>query len=76
MKFATTLRNGAAVLATSAMALAAHAQSAPSVPSAVDQVTQLTTGQGSYAAPMFLLAVVATGIGIGIKWIKRGKGAA
>lgn len=58
---------------------AAHADT-----SAVDTVTTAAVGQitaiqgisGQFAVPLFGLAVVGVGIAIGMKYIKKGKGAA
>lgn len=49
---------------------------AVTVPSAVTQIEAITTGQAGYSTAMFALALTAVGILVGVKWIKRGKGAA
>lgn len=67
------LAAGLAGLGASALALA---QTAPTIPSATSQIEAITTGQGAYATVMFALALTAVGILVGVKWIKRGKGAA
>lgn len=54
--------------------LASFAQSA--IPDASTQVAQITTGQAAYGPVMFGLALAAVGIMVGVKWIKRGRGAA
>lgn len=46
------------------------------VPDASAQITAITTGQAGYTTVMFALALTSVGIMVGIKWIKRGKGAA
>jgi len=43
---------------------------------ALEAVTSLSTSATGFGPVMFGLAVTVTGIMIGIKWIKRGKGAA
>lgn len=68
-------RAGVAVLAATGSALAL-AQSAPTVPDATASLTSLGTNANGYSVPMFALALVATGIMVGVKWIKRGKSAA
>lgn len=63
----------AVVLASSALATGAvFAQT----PDASAQVTSLITSQAAYATSMFGLALAAVGIMIGVKWIKRARGAA
>jgi hypothetical protein len=64
------------VLATAASVGTAVALATPTVPSAADQIDAITTGQSSYQAAMWALALIAVGIMVGVKWIKRGKGAA
>lgn len=48
----------------------------PALPDAVAQLTAISTSVGGYAAVMFLIAITAVGIMVGVKWIKRGKSAA
>lgn len=67
-------RIGAAGVA--AAASAASFADTVTVPDATASLTSLGTNAGNYATPMFALAVVATGIMVGVKWIKRGKSAA
>jgi hypothetical protein len=62
---------GVAALAS----LGAQAQ-AVTLPDATSQLTAISTSVGGYATVMFLIAITAVGIMVGVKWIKRGKGAA
>lgn len=39
-------------------------------------VAEVSAGAAGYGPPMFGLAVLAVGIMIGVKWIKRARGAA
>lgn len=67
----------AAVAATSlAGGAAAFAQSTGPVADAVTQLGTLSGSTEGFGTVMFGLAIVATGIMIGVKWIKRGKSAA
>jgi len=43
---------------------------------ATAQIQALVTGQAEYLTVMFALAFAAVGIMIGVKWIKRARGAA
>lgn len=61
---------GALVLSTVASAQATNPTSG------VDAVTQLQGTIGSYGPVMFGLAIAAVGVMIGVKWIKRARGAA
>ena len=54
---------------------AAHAQ-AVNPADALAAVTQLSTSASGFGPVMFGLAVTVVGILIGVKWIKRAKGAA
>lgn len=54
----------------------AFAQSAGPVADAVTQLGTLSGSTEGFGTVMFGLAIVATGIMIGVKWIKRGKSAA
>lgn len=69
-------RNLALVAASVIASGAALAQTAPTIPSAATQIEAITSQQGGYATVMFALALTAVGIMVGVKWIKRGKGAA
>jgi hypothetical protein len=42
----------------------------------LEAVQSLTTGQTGYGPVMFGLAIVSVGVMIGVKWIKRARGAA
>lgn len=46
------------------------------IPDASAQLATITTNQSNYATAMFTLALTAVGILVGVKWIKRGRGAA
>lgn len=73
-----SVKNAGVKLAAVASGLVASAgamaQTTP--PDASTQLAALVTGQASYATNMFALALAAVGIMIGVKWIKRGRGAA
>lgn len=75
-KLRTIARKGFVALATLGASVAAFAQSAPALPDASAQIQAITTAQGGYATVMFALALTAVGILVGVKWIKRGRGAA
>lgn len=65
-----------AVVASSAVA-AGHAFAQAADPtSGTAAITQLRTQMGDYGPVMFGLAIISVGIMIGVKWIKRAKGAA
>ena len=68
-----TLRRLALVGAGSAGATSAFAVDPESAAAAL---TSLGTGTSAYGPIMWGIAVVAVGIMIGVKWIKRGRGAA
>lgn len=68
-------RNLALVAASTLASAAAMAQSA-TLPDAATQISEITAKQGGYATVMFALALSAVGILVGVKWIKRGRGAA
>lgn len=70
-------RKGFVALATLGASVAAFAQTTPAaLPDASAQIEAITTAQGGYATVMFALALTAVGILVGVKWIKRGRGAA
>lgn len=69
-------RNVAIVAASVLASAAAMAQSAVTLPDASTQIAEITAKQGGYATVMFTLALTAVGIMVGVKWIKRGRGAA
>ena len=52
----------------------ALAQTAPTT--GVEAVAAVKAGIGDYGPAMFGLAIVSVGVMIGVKWIKRAKGAA
>lgn len=70
-------RGAQAVAAVSGLGLSAAvmAQTA-TVPNSVDMVEAITAEQSGYATAMFALALAAVGILVGVKWIKRARGAA
>ena len=69
-----TLKRGlVAVLLAGASGLSL-AQSA--LPDASTQIAAVTTSLAGYAVVMFALALAAVGIMVGVKWIKRARGAA
>ena len=64
-----------AVVASSVIAAGqALAQTAPTT--GVEAVKAVKDGIGDYGPAMFGLAIVSVGVMIGVKWIKRAKGAA
>jgi len=67
------VRNG---LLASAGLVAGASSFAADPATALEAVTSLSTSATGFGPVMFGLAVTVTGIMIGIKWIKRGKGAA
>lgn len=69
-------RNLALVAASILASGAAMAQSAVTLPDSSTQIAEITAKQGGYASVMFALALTAVGIMVGVKWIKRGRGAA
>lgn len=73
-KIANFARKGSMALATLGASAGAFAQA--SVPDASAQIQSIANGQGAYATVMFGLALAAVGIMVGVKWIKRGRGAA
>lgn len=42
----------------------------------LEAITQLRTNMGDYGPVMFGLSIVSVGVLIGVKWIKRARGAA
>lgn len=69
-KYGAKLSLAAAVASTASLALAEDPVSASAA------LTQLQTDNSGFGPVMFGLALVATGIMVGVKWIKRGKAAA
>lgn len=69
------LKYGSAVLAPVAL-LASNAARAEDPASALAAVTTLSGSATGFGPVMFGLAVTVVGILIGVKWIKRAKGAA
>lgn len=67
-------RAGVAVMAAAGSALAMA--DTVTIPDATASLTQLQGNASGYSTPLFALALVATGIMVGVKWIKRGKSAA
>ena len=72
MKFLQRAGVALASLFLSGMALAQTS----TLPSATSQIGEVTTNQAGYATVMFALALAAVGIMVGVKWIKRARGAA
>lgn len=70
-------RGAQTVAAVSGLGLSAAvmAQTA-TVPNSVAMVESITAEQSGYATAMFALALAAVGILVGVKWIKRARGAA
>ena len=60
----------------SALFATTSAFAVPTLPDATAELTAISTGITSYSTVMFLIAITAVGIMVGVKWIKRGKGAA
>jgi len=67
---------GAKVVALAGAALVSAQAMALNESTGVASVNQLKTEMGDYSGAMFGLAVVSVGIMIGVKWIKRARGAA
>lgn len=42
----------------------------------LEAIGTVATGAAGYGPPMFGLAVIAVGVMVGVKWIKRARGAA
>ena len=79
MNIISTLRTHGAKLGTAAGALVLStvvSAQTTNPTSGVDAVTQLQGTIGSYGPVMFGLAIAAVGVMIGVKWIKRARGAA
>lgn len=74
-KVTTFFRNTAVSAVALGASVAAFADAVP-LPSAAAQISEITAGQSAYATVMFGLALAAVGILVGVKWIKRGRGAA
>jgi hypothetical protein len=66
----------AALVATLATLPGVVMAQASTVPDSTTQIGAITTSLGGYAAVMFALALAAVGILVGVKWIKRARGAA
>ena len=68
---------GAKLAAVASSVLAAgHALAQTAPTSGVEAVEAVKAGIGDYGPAMFGLAIVSVGVMIGVKWIKRAKGAA
>lgn len=66
-----------ATVSTAALVAAGNAlATAPTIPDGTAMITAISDKQGGYATVMFTLAVIGVGIMVGVKWIKRGRGAA
>lgn len=74
-KLQNLARKGSVALATLGASVAAFAEGA-ALPDATAQIAEITSKQAGYATVMFGLALAAVGILVGVKWIKRGRGAA
>lgn len=76
--FEQARRYGAQVAAaTGGLVLSGVAAAQSSDPTTgVEAITQLRASIGDYGPVMFGLAIVAVGVMIGVKWIKRARGAA
>jgi hypothetical protein len=75
-----TFRNLCIAASVPVLALVSSVASATEPPTVdeavVDALGDLATKVGTYAAAFIALAVVGTGIAIGVKYIKKGRGAA
>ena len=77
MKPMNVARTYGAKVATAAASLAAGASAFAADPTdALAAIGGLTGSSAAYGPPLFGLAIAVVGIMIGVKWIKRGKGAA
>lgn len=65
-----------AKLAVVASSVAAVGQALAAPTTGVEAVEAVAAGVGDYGPAMFGLAIVSVGVMIGVKWIKRAKGAA
>lgn len=72
----TFLKRASVALATLGASALAFAQTGPSIPDVSSQLTAIETGIGGYATPIFTIALVAIGVMVGVKWMKRGGRAA
>lgn len=75
-KLHNIVRRGSAALVSLGVSAAAFAEGGSTIPSAAAQISEITAQQSGYATVMFALALTAVGILVGVKWIKRGRGAA
>ena len=69
----------ALLFAALTLPMAVHAQSdtgASLVTAAKAEVSGIAASVGGWGAGMFAVAAIATGIGIGVKWVKKFRGAA
>lgn len=71
-KYGAQIATGATGLALSGLAAAQSTGPA----TGVEAITALRAEMGNYGPVMFGLAIVAVGVMIGVKWIKRARGAA
>ena len=76
MKTRKTFSSVALAAVAALAALPAVSNAAPTLPSAVTQLGAVTTSISGYSTVMFAIAIAAVGILIGVKWIKRARGAA
>ena len=79
MNIISTLRTHGVKLGTAAGALVLSTVASAQTSNPTDGVAAVTALQGSigsYGPVMFGLAVAAVGVMIGVKWIKRARGAA
>lgn len=67
---------GAKVAVVASSVIAAGQALAQTATTGVQAVEAVAAGIGDYAPAMFGLAIVSVGVMIGVKWIKRAKGAA
>lgn len=65
-----------AKLAVVASSVAAVGQALAAPTTGIEAVEAVAAGVGDYGPAMFGLAIVSVGVMIGVKWIKRAKGAA
>ena len=76
MKIVSQVRSKAALLAATAAMLATGAAHAVDPATALEAVGTLSTSAAGFGPVMFGIAIAVVGIMVGVKWIKRAKGAA
>lgn len=76
MKIRDQVRSKVALVAATAAMLAGTAAQAADPATALEAIGTLSTSSAGFGPVMFGFAVTVVGIMIGVKWIKRARGAA